>query len=125
MEAVTLTKPLEEPSESLYVHEAVTAGSAKPTQNEIASKNNNQEKKDVDSEITDSQLEDIAAKMNQVSTVFNTSLAFTVDKPTGKSIIKVMDVETEKIIRQIPPDNMLKLMSRMRDVMGMLLDVEI
>jgi flagellar protein FlaG len=48
-----------------------------------------------------------------------------VDKPTGKTVIKVMDRESDEIIRQIPPENLLKLMTNMRDVMGMLLDVEI
>ncbi|MCK5147483.1 flagellar protein FlaG [bacterium] len=74
---------------------------------------------------TDTELEDIAAKMNQVSGLFNTTLNFTVDKPTGKTVIKVMDRETDELIRQIPPENLLKLMTNMRDVMGMLLDVEI
>jgi flagellar protein FlaG len=63
--------------------------------------------------------------MNQVSVVFNTSLAFSVDKPTGKTVIKVMDKETDEMIRQIPPEDALKLMANMRDVLGMLMDVEI
>ncbi len=70
-------------------------------------------------------LREIADKMNQVANVFNTSLAFSVDDPTGKTVIKVMDKITEEVIRQIPPENALKLMANMRDVMGMFLDVQI
>ena len=66
-----------------------------------------------------------AEKMNQVASVFSTSLAFSVDKPTGKTVIKVLDRETNEIIRQIPPEEMLRLIGKMRYVMGMLLDVEI
>lgn len=67
----------------------------------------------------------IAEDMNQVARVFNTSLNFTVDKPTGKTIIKVVDKETEETIRQIPPEDMLNLMKKMKNMMGMLLDVEV
>lgn len=74
---------------------------------------------------TEEELEDITEKMNQVSHLFNATLNFSVDKPTGKTVIKVMDQDTDEMIRQIPPENLLKLMTNMRDVMGMLLDVEI
>lgn len=70
-------------------------------------------------------IEDIAEKMNNVASVFNTSLDFSVDEATGKTVIKVIDKETERIIRQIPPEEMLRLIIQMRDIMGLLLDVEI
>jgi len=69
--------------------------------------------------------EELAEKMNKVSSVFNTKLSFTVDNATGKTIIKVVDSETDEVIRQIPPEHMLHLVSRMRDVMGMVLNIEI
>ena len=76
-------------------------------------------------ELNAEDLKEITDKMNQVASVFNTSLAFAVDDPTGKTVIKVMDKITEEVIRQIPPENALKLMANMRDVMGMFLDVQI
>lgn len=69
--------------------------------------------------------EDLASGMNKIANVFNTSLSFTVDLGTGRSIIEVVDKESKEVIRQIPPEKALKLMTNMRDVMGMLLDVEI
>jgi flagellar protein FlaG len=60
-----------------------------------------------------------------VAQVFNTSLTFSVDDATGKSVIEVIDKESEEVIRQIPPKQMLKLVGNMRNVMGMLLDIEI
>ena len=76
-------------------------------------------------ELSAEDLKEIADKMNQVASVFNTSLAFAVDDPTGRTVIKVMDKITEEVIRQIPPENALKLMANMRNVMGMFLDVQI
>ena len=63
--------------------------------------------------------------MNKVSSVFNTSLSFSVDKSTGRTIIKVVDKDTEKVIREIPPEKMVRLMEKISNVMGLLLDVEI
>ena len=34
-------------------------------------------------------------------------LSFTVDEPTGRSIIRVVDIETGEVIRQIPSDEVL------------------
>lgn len=76
-------------------------------------------------EISEDFAKEIAAKMNDVASIFNSSLSFTVDKPTGKTVIKVVNNDTDELIRQIPPENALKLISNMRNVMGMLLDVEI
>ncbi len=75
-------------------------------------------------EITEKFAEEIADKMNDVASIFNTSLSFSVDQPTGKRVIKVVNRDTDELIRQIPPENALKLISNMRNVMGMLLDVE-
>ena len=72
-----------------------------------------------------SAVEDVAEKMNQVATVFNTSLSFSVDKPTGRTVIRVVNKDTDEVIRQIPPEEMLRLIHKMRDVMGLLLDIEI
>jgi flagellar protein FlaG len=69
--------------------------------------------------------EEMAGKMNQVASVFNTKLSFSVDNVTGKTVIRVMNSETNEVIRQIPPEHMLQLVSKMRDVMGMVLNIEI
>lgn len=124
-----LTKAIDERSELMHVQESLAVAGAGPLRQgsfqAVPAKTKAANSQDSSAgHLDSSQMEDIAEKMNQVSKVFNTSLAFTVDKPTGKSVIKVMDIETEEIIRQIPPENLLKLMSNMRDVMGMLLDVE-
>lgn len=38
-----------------------------------------------------------------------TSLQFNMDDASGKMVVKVMDVEKDELIRQIPPDELLKL----------------
>jgi flagellar protein FlaG len=47
-------------------------------------------------------------------------LEFSVDKETGATIIKVLDIETGEVVRQIPPEEVLAFM-RQFDKNGLLL----
>lgn len=121
MEAAPVFHTIEDVPESLVVQEPSSVTPRSPQQSLRPVEEDRKEKEskvEVDAE-------DLAQKMNQVATVFNTSLTFSVDKPTGKTVIKVLDTETDEIIRQIPTEEMLRLVGKMRSMMGMLLDVEI
>lgn len=52
------------------------------------------------------------------------NLEFTVDDDTGRQIVKVIDSDTEKVIRQIPPEEVLSLAERLGEVEGLFLRVE-
>lgn len=54
--------------------------------------------------------------------VFNTAISFTVDKDTGDTIIQILDRETNEVIRQIPPNEMLRLAARLSEIIGLLID---
>ena len=125
MEATPVLHSLDEVSENIIVSEISSSGDIRapqPVSQHPVKEDQQKSQKILNIEAA---AEEIAEKMNQVSSVFNTSLAFSVDKPTGKTVIKVLDRETNEIIRQIPPEEMLRLIGKMRYVMGMLLDVEI
>lgn len=122
MEATPIYHALDEVSESTLVQETSTAVGVRADM--PASPAVEEEKEAKHKLKSEDAAKEIAEKMNQVASVFNTSLAFSVDKPTGKTVIKVLDKETNEIIRQIPPKEMLRLIGKMRYVMGMLLDVE-
>jgi flagellar protein FlaG len=47
-------------------------------------------------------------------------LSFTVDEPTGRSIIRVVDVETGEVIRQIPSDEALAFLHQYEKQRGIL-----
>ena len=55
--------------------------------------------------------EDLAKAVEQVNQSVGkyTSLRFSVDEDLNKSVIKVMDKDTDKVVRQIPSDEMLDL----------------
>ncbi len=54
-----------------------------------------------------------------VSDFLNTSqrgLEFSVNEDAGRTVVKVMDVKEEKVIRQIPSDEVLKLAQKVREL---------
>ena len=46
----------------------------------------------------------------------NIGLAFSVDKNTENTVVKVTDLNTEKLVRQIPSEDFLKLAERLKDM---------
>ena len=44
-----------------------------------------------------------------------THLQFTIDKKADQVVVKVMDVEQDKVIRQIPPEELLKLVTSIKE----------
>ena len=64
----------------------------------------------------------IAKDLNEAMRVINTQLSFSVDKATGKMVIKVTDEQTKQVIRQIPPEDMLRISERITELLGVLFD---
>jgi flagellar protein FlaG len=52
------------------------------------------------------------------------SLQFSVDGSTGRTVIKVVDKETQQVIRQIPEEHVLELAARMEQATGKLVKDE-
>ena len=52
----------------------------------------------------------------------NRRLSFFVDDTTGKQGVRVIDTETEKVVKQIPPEEVLELAKRLKEQLGVLLD---
>lgn len=67
-------------------------------------------------------VESLVKELNDNLKVFNSSLSFTVDKDTGKTVVKVLDSTTNTVIRQIPTEEMLKIAARIKDLLGVLYD---
>ena len=70
---------------------------------------------------TDSkQLADAVKATNDFVNAINNSLAFSVDKDSGKTIVKVIDKNTDEVIRQIPSEEMLAIAQALDKIKGLL-----
>jgi flagellar protein FlaG len=60
-------------------------------------------------------------KINDFVKVVRRDLEFSVDEATGRTVITVKDSETDEVIRQIPPEEVLSIAENLEDVQGLLL----
>lgn len=70
------------------------------------------------------QLEKQIEKLNEEYRNKNTSLSFSIDEETKSVIVKVVDTESDKVIRQIPPDEVLAIRRRIQSLLGAIFDKE-
>jgi len=57
-------------------------------------------------------------QLNEAMAEFNRSVNFRVDQDTGITVLTVRDRATQEVIRQIPPDEFLTLVSRLDEMRG-------
>jgi len=55
-------------------------------------------------------------KFNQITQSVSRKLSFQVDDYSGKTVVKVIDKETDELIRQFPPDELLTLTKRLKEL---------
>lgn len=74
----------------------------------------------LDAQAFESAVKDISEKVQN----FQRSLQFHVDEDSGRTIITVIDKETEEVIRQIPPEEVLTLAEQFRRGGGLFVETE-
>ncbi|MDR2552478.1 MAG: flagellar protein FlaG [Treponema sp.] len=68
---------------------------------------------------------DIMADLEKVSLAFNKKLKFEVNHQSRDVIIKVIDPQTDKVIKVLPPEELQRLHSRLKETIGFLFDERI
>lgn len=105
---------------------AVDAALGKNTENveTSATKNNSDVKSDSDLTTTtpplDEELNAVVKEVNDFVRPLNNSLHFSIDKETGTTVVKVIDTETQEMIKQIPSEEMLALAKALDQLKGLL-----
>jgi len=62
---------------------------------------------------------------NDMEALHRVGLQFSVHKDTGQTVVRVVDKDTGKLIRQIPPQELLDLAAKLEDMMGILFDKQV
>lgn len=75
-------------------------------------------KKISQSEVIDGALD----KINKTVRIFNRSIHFSKHEESGRLWVKVIDTETKKVIREIPPEEILEIVARLEEMVGLLID---
>jgi len=65
------------------------------------------------------------ADLEKIGLVFNKKLQFVVDHSSNEVIIKVIDKETDKVIKELPPEELQRLHSNLKEAIGLLFDEKV
>ena len=76
------------------------------------------ESKKVAQSTIDSTMSDINSKIK----MSNTQLQYSVDEDTQRISIKVIDQDTDKVIREIPPEETLEAIKKIWEIAGIIVD---
>ncbi len=64
----------------------------------------------------------ILGELTSVSAAFSKRLSFSVNEKLDQVVVKVIDTDTDKVIREIPPAELQHVHERIREVIGILFD---
>ena len=67
-------------------------------------------------------LQKTVADLEHIGLAFNRRLQFVIDQKSREIIIKVIDNETDKVIKELPPEELKRLHSRIKETIGVLFD---
>jgi flagellar protein FlaG len=73
-------------------------------------------------EVSEAEIQTTATNMEKVSLAFNHRLQFQVDRQSKDITVKVIDRETDKVIRELPPEELRRLHTKIRETIGFLFD---
>ncbi len=70
-------------------------------------------------------IDEVVKKLNDTMKAFDIQLRFEVYKPTNDIMVKIYDARTNKVIKEIPPKKVLDMVTRMLEMVGLLVDEKI
>jgi flagellar protein FlaG len=74
---------------------------------------------------TDANIFKTVSQIQDISNMFDRKLQFSVSKELNEVIVKVIDSNTDKVIREIPSAELQKLQIRIKEALGLLFDESI
>ena len=97
-----------------------TSEPLKPTEREASEpKRQEEEQENKKGEISQVFLDELE---KDIEMIHNVGLRFSVHKPTGRIVVKVIDKETKEIVREIPAEEILNLAAKLDEMIGMIFD---
>ena len=70
-------------------------------------------------------LTEITKGLNEMVKVFNRKLDFVVHDETNRTMVKIIDTASGKVLREIPPKEILDLVAKMQEAFGIIFDVKV
>ncbi|KAA3612144.1 MAG: hypothetical protein DWQ05_19270 [Calditrichaeota bacterium] len=126
--SISRTQPLHSASEKPSLREAKGQALKAPTSDKIEKKQQTSGKNEapenvIQGSISPEELQKEIEKANEMLKETNAKhLSFFVDDDTGKQGVRIVDTQTDEVIRQFPPEETLNIAARIREQLGALVD---
>ncbi|MDR0719992.1 MAG: flagellar protein FlaG [Treponema sp.] len=75
-----------------------------------------------DGQVRSEEIRAATEELEQVSLAFNRKLKFFVDHDSQQILVKVIDSQTDKVIKVLPPEELQRLHNRIKETIGFLFD---
>jgi len=62
--------------------------------------------------------EELVSKIEKLPQAVRRNLEFSVDEETGQRVVRVIDSDTKELVRQIPPEQILRIIQQMEELQG-------
>ncbi|AOW76556.1 flagellar biosynthesis protein FlaG [Colwellia sp. PAMC 20917] len=123
-----LTPEFRKPSESIEV-----TGNTKDNKLIVSDKNSaivvseqaEQAEQVSEEQLTPQQLEKVAQQLQDFVGEMNRGLEFSVDKDSGRDVIKVIDKSSGDLVKQYPSEEVLTLVAKLSDSVGGFIDAKV
>lgn len=88
-----------------------------------AIKNADVQQQEADAKIQDpNAISKAVEQIQKLCDMFDRKLQFKVNEKTNRVVVKVIDTNTEKVIREIPSEEIQRLQERLKETVGLLFD---
>ncbi len=77
------------------------------------------------STVSRDEVEKAIVKAHELVQSFSRKLSFSYDERIDRIIVRVMEGNGEKVVRQIPPEEMIRLSLKMDEIMGILINQDV
>jgi flagellar protein FlaG len=71
------------------------------------------------------EIQEALEKLERTSYIFDRRFKFSVNREINRIVVKVIDAATDKVIKEIPPEEIQRLVARIRETIGLLVDEKI
>ena len=104
--------------------QSIEAGKTEKTQPDIPNKQLDPAEKDQEPKLSREETEELVEALEDLTTTIQTKLNFSINETTNDIVVKIIDKDTDTIIRQFPAEELLKLQEKMIDLAGFLFNTD-
>jgi flagellar protein FlaG len=84
-----------------------------------------QEKKEYNQQELEDEVRESVKDVNEIVDQVKEGLSFQIHEDTEELMVQVIDVNTEEVIKELPPEEMLDLKARIHEMVGILIDEKV